>query len=97
MGRRIAACAALVALMVSLSACACGRATTKTAGAAAPAGSVCLPSPCVKGHDCTACYQSESDRDMARRWDNEPYGGCCDCAPVILDHHRYHDCVSCGE
>jgi hypothetical protein len=79
MGRRIAACAVLMALMVSLSACQCGKSSMSTAGgkAGSSGGSVCVPMPCTAHCDQTACYASEADRDMGRLKDNLPPGGCC--------------------
>jgi hypothetical protein len=90
MGRRIVACLALAALVVSLSACTCQRAGVAPA-AGAKAGTVCL-TPCIRYHDCTACYASEADRDMARTRDCLPPGGsCAGCEHVTVpceDRHR---------
>lgn len=99
MGRRIAACAVLMALMVSLAACQCNRAAKPAAGKpGASGGTVCVPTPCVKGHDCTACYKSEADKDMGRLKDDLPPGGCCCCPETTHGHTTYSDpCAPCGK
>lgn len=110
MGRRIAACAVLMALMISLSACKCARGTTTASTSkatpakaadgkvAASGGTICVPVPCVRGHDCTACYQSEADKHMDRLKDDLPPGGCCKCPDTQHGHTVYHDpCEPCGK
>ena len=98
MGRRIAACAAVMALMITLSACksGCGVATAKSG---AP-GTACVPAACVRADDCTACYHGEADRNVSRLRDDLPPGGCCVCPPMHYEHTTYKDpcgpCSSCG-
>ena len=97
MVRRIAACAGLLALMVTLSACACGRAAAPAA-AKGSGDTVCLAAPCVRSHDCTACYHSEADSNVGRTNDDLPSGGgCCGCEPHLRHNHVSHDpCAPCG-
>jgi hypothetical protein len=83
-----------MALMVSVSACACAR---PVAPAGKTAGAVCVASPCVKSADCTACYRGEADRNMGRLNDDLPPGGCCPCGPTHHGHTVYTDpCTTCG-
>ncbi len=112
MSRRIVACAALLALVVTLSACACpavskggdggsgSTAASGTSGSTESAGTttsatVCVPQKCVHNSDCTACYRSEAERNMARLTDNWPSGGCCcDCPVPVEKKHEPKDCCA---
>jgi hypothetical protein len=103
MSRRIVACAALLALVVTLSACACPAVSkggdggsgadgtsgsTASSGTSTTSGTVCVPQKCVHKSDCTACYRSEAERNMARMVDDWPSGGCCCDCPVPVEKKR---------
>ncbi len=75
MGRTFLACAALAAVMFSMSACKCAA----VGGSGSPGSTVCLPVPCTHSQDCSACYRGEADRNMGRLKDCLPPDGCCDC------------------
>jgi hypothetical protein len=96
MGRRIVACAALLALVVSLSACACPAWTKSgSGGAGSTSGSVCVPTKSEHYNDCSACYRSEAERDMGRLRDDLPPGGCCcDCPVPVAKKHEYKECCA---
>ena len=89
MGRRIVSGAALLALMAALSACVChGGMSPKAA-----AGSVCVPAPCVRYHDCSGCYHSEANTDVHRLKDCVPPGGCCGgCEAPAVKNCPEHAC-----
>jgi len=102
MSRRIVACAALLALVVSLSACACpgvsrggdggsgadGASGSTASSGTTTSGTVCVPVKCARNSDCTACYRSEAERNMARMADDWPSGGCCCDCPVPVEKKR---------
>ncbi len=93
MGRRFAACAVL-ALLLSLTACRCPS-WSSGGSSGASSGTVCVPEKCMHTHDCTACYHSEADRDMHRLRDDLPPGGCCcDCPPPVVKHPEPRECCS---
>jgi hypothetical protein len=104
MGRRFVACAVL-ALMVSLTACRCpswssggassGGSSTGGSSTAGSSGGGQTAQKCMRGHDCTACYHGEADRDMHRLKDDLPPGGCCcDCPAPVVKHVEARECCS---
>ena len=101
MSRRIVVCAALLALVVSLSACksnsggsdSSANKSSSTAAASKDGGTttsatVCVPVKCGHNRDCSACYRSEAERNMGRLVDDWPSGGCCCDCPVPVDTPR---------
>lgn len=105
MGRRIVAGAALAALLVTLSACACRTAAGPRPAAGAKAAPVAkadarpaakAAAPCRAIPDRTGCYVGESDRDMDRLRDDLPPGGRCSARGAMgSDKGCPGDCPGC--